>query len=761
MFRTRRKTPTFSQSRLSLEALEDRSLLSGTVLQINLVSDLPGLAWITDPNLVNPWGISEGPSSPFWISDNKSGMSTLYNTPGKPQSLAVGIPTPGNPTGANTTGTVYNIAAANLGFMVSDGIHDAPATFLFATQNGTIAGWNPWVDPTEKFDGPGGASTHAVIPVDNSTSPSAGAGAVYKGLAIATDGNGRTLLYAANFRSGQIDVFNTSFKPVTDLPLGAFTDSNLPQSFAPFNVQTLGNQIYVTYAKQDGVRYKNVAGTGNGFIDVFNLDGSGGHRLVSGGPLDSPWGLAFAPASFGAFAGKLLVGNFGSGYIDVIDPGSGAFLGELKDLNGNPVQIDGLWALQVGNGKTGGNANKVYFTAGLDHEQHGLFGELAGVADGPADGLAAPAAPQAPPAQSQSRLEPSSSTTNYTSGQSSPTSDGNDDASQTVANPPLQGPYQPPSQAVYQGTVINVASSANQAATSGPAAASNPPEDAYAPSQADTSLDGDAPASGTVIMGPVQQALPAIPPASDYAGGLYIRQSYLSSDSTSYASSHWNYGTTSYQEPQAPAAEAVVYEETPKGKLDAPVEVPTLPGRQPVNPPVVLAAAATIPGGVMDTPARLESGHSNAGPVTAVPPAAESSADQVMFVSLVAKQATLAKVPDMIIEELAATPAASTAPAQPAPRLGSLLGGALVVDLANLKGAVDNFFARLEDLAETMAVSPDTIRLVHWLLAGVTATGAFEFARRKTVAPPGRTSGDQDDPLWAPFPVLAVLPPED
>jgi uncharacterized protein (TIGR03118 family) len=758
MFRTRRKTPTFSQSRLSLEALEDRSLLSGTVLQTNLVSDLPGLAWITDPNLVNPWGISEGPSSPFWISDNKSGMSTLYNTPGKPQSLAVGIPTPGNPTGANTTGTVYNIAAGNMGFMVSDGIHDAPATFLFATQNGTIAGWNPWVDPTERFDGPGGASTHAVIPVDKSTSPSAAAGAVYKGLAIATDPSGRTLLYAANFRSGQIDVFDTSFKPVTNLPLGAFADPNIPRDFAPFNVQTLGNQIYVTYAKQDAAKYKNVAGSGNGFIDVFNLDGSEGHRLVSGGPLDSPWGLAFAPASFGAFAGKLLVGNFGSGNIDVIDPGSGAFLGELRDLNGSPVQIDGLWALQVGNGKTGGNANKVYFTAGLDHEQHGLFGELTGVADSPADELAAPSAPQAPPAQNQSGLEPSSSTANYATGQSSQPSDGNGNTSGTVADPSLQGPYQPPSQAVYQGTVINVAPSANQAATSGPLATSNSPEEAYASDQANTSPDG--PASGTAIMGPVQEALPSIPPVGDYAGGLYIRQSYLS-DSSSDVSSHWNYGTTSYQVPQAPAAEAVEYEETPKGKLEAPiVEQPTLPGRLPLNPPIVLAAVATISGGVTDAP-RPESGHSSAGPVTVVPPPTESSADQVMFVSLVPTQTTLSKVPDMMMEALAETPGASTVPPQPAPRLGNLLGGALVVDLANLKGAVDNFFARLEDLAETMAASPDTIRLVHWLLVGATATGAFEFARRKTAAPLGRISGDEDDPLWAPFPVLAVLPPED
>jgi uncharacterized protein (TIGR03118 family) len=756
MLYTRRKTPTVSQSRLSLEALEDRCLLSGTVLQINLVSDLPGLAWTTDPNLVNPWGISEGPSSPFWISDNKSGMSTLYNTPGRPQALAVGIPTPGNPSGANTTGTVYNIAAGNMGFMISDGIHNAPATFLFATQNGTIAGWNPWVDPAEQFNGPGGASTHAVIPVDNSMVPSAASGAVYKGLAIATDLSGRTLLYAANFRSGQIDVFDTSFRPVTTLPLGAFTDPNLPQNFAPFNVQALGNQIYVTYAKQDAAKYKNVAGAGNGFVDVFNLDGSGGRRLISGGPLDSPWGLASAPASFGAFAGQLLVGNFGSGTIDVVDPASGAFLGVLKDLTGNPVQIDGLWALQVGNGKTGGNANTVYFTAGLDHEQHGLFGQLTGVADSSGDGLAVPSAPQAPTAPVQSSAPASA---DHETGPSEPTSDGNNSAGGAVANAPISGPYQPSNQPVYQGTVINVSSSGNQSATAGPMATSNAVEQADTSSPADPASDGDAPASTTSIVGPVQESLSATPPLN-YAGGLYI-QSYLSGDSSSYGSSHWNYGTTSSEDPQAPPTESVEYEVTPKGKVDTPiVDVPNLPGRQPSIPPVVLASAATIPAAITDTPARLETGHSSAGPVAATPPNAESSVDAVSFVSLVPTQAALTKASNMLAEEWVEAPIASAAPVQPAPRLGSLLGGALVIDLANIKGAVDGFFARLEDLAE-MAASPDTMRLVHWLLAGVTATGAFEFARRKTMSSSGRTPDDQDDPLWAPFPVLAVLPPED
>jgi uncharacterized protein (TIGR03118 family) len=374
-----------------LEALEDRCLLSGNVLQTNLVSDLPGVAQVMDKNLVNPWGISESPTSPFWIADNNAGLSTLYKSDGTPQALVVSIPAPGAPLGSDgtPTGTVFNnLPAASKAFMISDGTHSAPAVFLFATEDGTIVGWNPAVDPTGKFDGPNGVSTHAVVRVDNSTIPTADNGAVYKGLAIATDTNGRTLLYASNFRSGQIDVFDTNFKAATNLPTGAFTDKKIPQGFAPFNVQAFGNQIYVTYAKQDADKHDDVAAPGNGFIDVFNDDGSGGHRLVTRGPLDSPWGLAIAPASFGSLAGDLLVGNFGNGRINVFDPTSGGAVTALKDPDGQLIQIDGLWALKVGNGANGGDANTVYFTAGIDDEAHGLFGSLAPVAQGTPEGLA-------------------------------------------------------------------------------------------------------------------------------------------------------------------------------------------------------------------------------------------------------------------------------------------------------------------------------------------------------------------------------------
>lgn len=284
------------------------------------------------------------------------------------------IQAPGEPTGhgGTSTGTVFNIDPDSAAFQVSNGTTSARSVFLIATEDGTIAGWAPSVDPT-----------HAILAVPNATTPSEGA--VYKGLAIATDINGRTLLYAANFHSGQIDIFDTNFQEVTTLPAGAFTDPNLPKGYAPFNVQELGGKIYVTYAKQDADKHDDVAGPHHGFVDVFNLDGGGQQRLVWGGPLNSPWGLAIAPPSFGSLAGALLVGNFGNGRVNAFNLTTKAFLGELKDPDGEPIQIDGLWALKVG---YGGDRNVVYFTAGLFHESHGLFGSLTPVAAGTPEGLA-------------------------------------------------------------------------------------------------------------------------------------------------------------------------------------------------------------------------------------------------------------------------------------------------------------------------------------------------------------------------------------
>jgi uncharacterized protein (TIGR03118 family) len=401
--------------RPTLECLEDRSLLSANVLQTNLVSDLPGVAAVTDPNLTNPWGITESATSPFWISDNNSGLSTLYNVPGANNTpvsinpLAVSIPAPGDPAGSagTPTGTVFNIAQASGAFKVT-GLNKAgqtvslPAVFLFATEDGTIVGWNPGIDPTGKFDGPNGVSTHAVIIKDFSTTPSAADGAVYKGLTIATDANGKTLLYAANFRSGQIDVFDANFDKVTSLPPGAFTDPNLPKGYAPFDVQELNGKIYVTYALQNDTKHDDVAGPHHGFVDVFNLNGTPGvtkpdgsltQRLITRGELDSPWDLAIAPAGFAGIKAAnndpvLLVGNFGNGFIHAYDASTGKFLGTLNDPDGEPIQIDGLWALKVGNDNGGGASDTVYFTAGLFGETHGLFGSLKTAAPGSPEGQA-------------------------------------------------------------------------------------------------------------------------------------------------------------------------------------------------------------------------------------------------------------------------------------------------------------------------------------------------------------------------------------
>jgi uncharacterized protein (TIGR03118 family) len=415
--RTRRRG--LSQAKLCLEVLEDRCLMSANVLQTNLVSDLPGVAQVQDPNLVNPWGLTESGSGPFWISDNNAGVSTLYNVPGANNTpvainpLVVSIPTPIDPLGAAgaPTGPVFNLDGGTAGGFTVSGVDrngnpiTAPAVFLFATEDGTIVGWNPAVNP-QGFD-PAKAGTYGIIAVDNSGNnftepdPLKQTGAVYKGLSIASnlspifagDPSSTTVLYAANFRSGQVEVYDASFKLVTTLPMGAFADPKLPQGYAPFNVQVLGNKVYVTYALQDAARHDDVGGAGHGFIDVFNLDGTPGlpggqARLVSRGALDSPWGLAIAPSSFGSVANDLLVGNFKSGFIDVFNPATGQFLGRLKDADGEPIHIDHLWALRIGNGGAGGRTDTVYFTAGLDNEMHGLFGALTPVAPGTPEGPA-------------------------------------------------------------------------------------------------------------------------------------------------------------------------------------------------------------------------------------------------------------------------------------------------------------------------------------------------------------------------------------
>jgi uncharacterized protein (TIGR03118 family) len=328
--------------------------------ETDLVSDIPGRAPVRDTKLVNPWGIDSSDTSPFWISDNKPGVSTLYNGSGTPfpvgSPLIVTIPPPsdGQPPAA-PTGVVYS-GKANF---APDSTDKRPQ-FLFATEDGTVAGW--------------GGGTNAVLRVDNSPSE-----AIYKGIAISSDAN-TSLLYTTNFHAGTVDTFDANFVRTT-LP-GSFTDPNIPAGFAPFNIENIGGQLYVTYAKQDANKEDDVAGAGNGFIDIFGTDGKLVKQLVKGDPhVNSPWGMAIASPSFGQFAGKLLVGNFGDGTISVFDPSSGAFLGQLKDKNGDVITIPGLWGLKFGNGANAGDVNTLFFTAGLPDETgaleaHGLFGEL-------------------------------------------------------------------------------------------------------------------------------------------------------------------------------------------------------------------------------------------------------------------------------------------------------------------------------------------------------------------------------------------------
>lgn len=337
----------------------DAQLARGSFHQTNLVSDIPGLAQFTDPNLVNPWGLSSSAASPIWVSDNNAGVSTLYRGDGTAVPLVVTIPGPGSPTGGTPTGTVFNTTTSD--FKVTKGTHTAKALFLFATEDGTIVGWNPGV---------GGLS--ATIAVDNSAVPNSVNGAVYKGLALGSVGP-NNYLYAANFRSGAVDVFDAVFHQVN--LAGSFADPNLPSEFAPFGIQNIGGQIFVTYAKQNAAKHDDISGPGNGFVDIFGADGTFVRRFATQGPLDSPWGVALAPSTFGNFHGDVLIGNFGDGLINAYTP-AGVLRGQLKSETRAPIQIDGLWGLRFGNGGAGGNPNTLFFAAGIGGEAHGLFGTI-------------------------------------------------------------------------------------------------------------------------------------------------------------------------------------------------------------------------------------------------------------------------------------------------------------------------------------------------------------------------------------------------
>ncbi len=330
--------------------------------QTNLVSDGFVPAPTIDPNLINPWGLTLSATSPFWVSDNGMGVTTVYTGAGAKvnvgglDSIAIATP-PGQTSPASPTGDVFNIAGA--GFNITSGGQTGSSVFIFATEDGTISGWNPNVN-----------AASSVLAVDNSQG---GTGAVYKGLAIAQTDDG-TFLYAANFRNGTVDVFDQNFKQVD-----SFTDPKVPAGYAPFNVQVLDGHLFVTFALQDDTKHDDVAGAGHGFVDEFDLEGHMMQRVASGGVLDSPWGLAIAPPGFGEFANDLLVGNFGDGTINVFNPKNDHFLGKLEGANGAPITIGDLWALIPGTGAAGSDPNKIYFTAGVQNEAHGLFGSLAAI----------------------------------------------------------------------------------------------------------------------------------------------------------------------------------------------------------------------------------------------------------------------------------------------------------------------------------------------------------------------------------------------
>jgi uncharacterized protein (TIGR03118 family) len=308
-----------------------------------LVSDVPGAAPVLDPNLQNAWGLTASSTSPWWVADNGTSVSTLYNGAGVKQGLTVTVGTDSGPTG-----TVFN---GGSGFQVTNGTTSAAARFIFDGEDGVLRGWAPSVDPT-----------HALVAAMGDP------GAIFKGLAIADN-----KLFAADFHNNEVAVFDSNWSIVD-----RFTDTSLPDGYAPFGIQTLGGNIFVTFAKQDADAEDEVAGQGRGFVDEFDTSGNLIRRVAQHGQLNAPWGLAQAPADFGRFSGDLLVGNFGDGQINAYELGANGqytHKGELRE-NGHQLTIDGLWALEFGNGANAGPTTTLFFTAGPNDESHGLFGKI-------------------------------------------------------------------------------------------------------------------------------------------------------------------------------------------------------------------------------------------------------------------------------------------------------------------------------------------------------------------------------------------------
>ena len=336
-----------------METLENRLVLATSYIATDLVSDQPGVAPITDTTLHNAWGVAVGPLT-FWVSSEGGGISEVYtgDVNGSPlvkNPLEVTIP------GGEPTGQVFNNTTD---FVVSSGGASGPAFFIFASNSGSISGWNPTV--------PAAVSTTAQLGFQ------AMDGADYTGIALASNG-GANFLYATDFKNGKIDVLNSSFD-LTPLA-GTFTDPNLPADYAPFNIATINGQLYVSFVPREPGTAEEVHGQGNGLVDVFNTDGTFVKRLISNGKLNDPWGMVVAPSNFGDFSNDLLVGNVGSGRILAYDASTGAFEGTLS-TNGHPIEVEELWGLAFGNGTTAGDTNTLYYAGGPGDEAHGVFGKI-------------------------------------------------------------------------------------------------------------------------------------------------------------------------------------------------------------------------------------------------------------------------------------------------------------------------------------------------------------------------------------------------
>jgi uncharacterized protein (TIGR03118 family) len=380
--------PTFTPAQQSSsDSSTSKAAKHGHYIQTNLVADpsqLVGKAPATDPNLLNPWGLTRSSTSPWWIGNNNSGTSTLTTGTGAAVNIFVEangtksnfvvVPPPGfaKPgTQSAPTGVVFNGSPTD--FLLNKGKPAGqPAVFLFATEDGTISGWNPVVNLLSGGKPP---SPNAVLEVDNSDNGS-NRGAVYKGM---TSGeiDGKKVLYVANFRSAQVEVYDTNFHLVR-LGEDSFDDDSIPRGFAPFNVQNIGGSIFVTYAKQDALRHDPVQ-DGGGFVDIFSTEGKLQGRLETGW-FNAPWGVVWTPRDFGEFSNTILVGNFRSGWIAAFNGFTKKFIGFVRNPDDSLVTIDGLWSLTFGNNGGAGPSTSLFFTAGGADELHGLFGTLTPVA---------------------------------------------------------------------------------------------------------------------------------------------------------------------------------------------------------------------------------------------------------------------------------------------------------------------------------------------------------------------------------------------